>query len=423
MEIILYDMKRFLPLMLAVLCCACVKEKAVSTETLPGFLRSMKWTGVDIRTNDKGEEIQWDTLTVVFVDDSLGLYSLRSAYLQTYGAYAGNPGTTRKEFFSYGTEPFRYKAVGDQIVELQTYDGRSVRMELDQPARLMLGDWDGFPEWRGSDILPSDRDWVNRARAQCGICGPELFWKQSGNILNLRGKGPMFDYPSQEKVPWYGLGITAILMDDGITSFGNWAFAGLSLKEHNVVEMKIPASVTRIGDYAFYRCSPLPVSFKKMDNLVIVGAHAFEQSALSNFTVSGNMTTIGDYAFHDIPNLRLFFDGTSVRQIGAYAFTGFNPSGAIYISSSTKQIGTHAFEGAFQTVVLNGFPSRMDQDAFVPYGGNATLQLPFTQPPAVTGLPFEPREWNLRVPSGSKVLYQAASPWNQFKTISEYNPQ
>ena len=380
----------------------------------------MKWTGVDIRTNNQGEEIQWDTLTVVFVDDSLGLYCTYGTYLVTYGSSAG---TTWKQHFSSGTEPFRYKAVGDQAVELLTYDGRTVRMELDQPGRLLYGNWADFPELRGSDILQEDRDWVNRERTQCGLSGPEQFWKKSINILKLKGRGPMFDYPSREKVPWYGLGITAIQMDEGITSIGNWAFAGLVLKEHNIVEMSIPASVTRIGDYAFYRCSPLPVSFAKSANLEHIGAHAFEQSALASFSVTGKISFIGDYAFHDIPNLDLYFAGNSVKTIGAYAFTGFHSLSSIVISASVTRIGAHAFEGDFRYLTLNTLSARMDQDAFVPYGGNATLFLPFTQPPSGGGLPFEPREWTLSVPSGSKALYQSASPWNQFITIIEHNPQ
>ena len=139
-------MKRILPLIVAVLCCACTKETPVTMDTLPGFIRSMKWTGADIHKNDKGEEVQWDSLTVVFVDDSLGLYSMYGAYLQSY---YGNPGTSRKAFYSYGTEPFRYKAVGDGAVELLTDDGRTIRMELDQPGRLLHGNWTDFPEWKG----------------------------------------------------------------------------------------------------------------------------------------------------------------------------------------------------------------------------------------------------------------------------------
>lgn len=413
-------MKRILPLIVAVLCCACTKETPVTMDTLPGFIRSMKWTGADIHKNDKGEEVQWDSLTVVFVDDSLGLYSMYGAYLQSY---YGNPGTSRKAFYSYGTEPFRYKAVGDGAVELLTYDGRTIRMELDQPGRLLHGNWADFPEWKGSGILPKDRDWVNRERSLCGLCGPELFWKKNSNILYLKGKGPMFDYPSQEKVPWFGLGITAILMENGITSFGNWAFAGLILKEHNIVEMRIPASVTRIGDYAFYRCSPLPVTFERIANLESVGSHAFEQSALAQFSVIGNMTSIGDYAFHDIPNLDLYFEGPSVKTIGKYAFTGFHSLSSIVIPSTVTRIGAHAFEGDFRYLTLNKLSAQMDKDAFIPYNGNATLCLPFVQPPSASGLPLEPSEWNLSVPSGSKARYQSTAPWNQFKTIVENNPQ
>lgn len=404
-------MKRILPFLLLAFYCACEKEGAVSLETLPGFLRSQKWTGAFIRTDANGQEIQHDSLTLYFVDDSLGLSGLHGYYLDYF---------SREVQFNYNLEPFRYKVLGDRTLEILTYSGLNVSLELDPSQRILRGDWDRFTEWTAAAILPEDRDKVNKGRSQCGISGPELFWLKSGNILNLRGKGPMFDYLSWEKVPWHSLGITAILMDDGITSLGNWAFAGLVLKEHNVVDLHIPASVTRIGDYAFYRCSPLPVSFRNVDNLVSIGEHAFEQSALAAFRASGNLQTIGDYAFHDIPNLKLYFEGKSVKQIGAYAFTGFSSLSPISIFASTAKIGTHAFEGSFRTLVLKGIPSQMEKDAFVPYDGNAFLQVPAPHPPTVNGLPIEPREWTLLVPSGSKAAYQAASPWNRFKNIIEY---
>lgn len=404
-------MKRILPFLLLALCCACEKEEAVSLETLSGFLRSQKWTGASVRTNAQGEEVQRDSLTLYFVDDSLGLSRLHVWYLDNY---------SREVHFDSNLEPFRYKVIGDRTLEILTYSGLKVRMELDQPQRTLQGNWDGFTEWTAAAIQSEDRDKVIKGRSQCGISGPELFWLKSGNILYLKGKGPMFDYPSREKVPWHSLGITAILMDDGITSLGNWAFAGLVLKEHNVVDLHIPASVTRIGDYAFYRCSPLPVSFRNVGNLVSIGEHAFEQSALVAFSAIGNLQTIGDYAFHDIPNLKLYFEGKSVKQIGAYAFSGFSSLSPISIFASTVEIGTHAFEGSFRTLVLNGIPSRMEKDAFVPYDGNANIQVPISRPPTVNGLPIDPREWTLQVPSGSKAAYQAASPWNQFKNIIEY---
>jgi hypothetical protein len=62
----------------------------------------------------------------------------------------------------------------------------------------------------------------------------------------------------------------------------------------------------------------------------------------------------------------------------------------------------------------------MEKDAFVPYDGNANIQVPISRPPTVNELPIDPREWTLQVPSGSKAAYQAASPWNQFKNIIEY---
>lgn len=425
-------MKRILSLILLVLCCACTKEKAVSTESLPSFLRSMKWTGVIIGANSQGEDVQWDTLTLYFVDDTLGFSRRHGAYLKTYTNPIGSPISTSLQEYNFGAEPFRYKAVDDRTVELLTYDGRSLRMELDQPGRMLHGNWESYPDLSGEDILPPDRDQVNKARVGSGLCGPELFWKKSGNILNLKGKGPMFDYPSLENVPWHDIGITAIIMDDGITCIGNWAFAGLTLKEHNILELKIPDSVARIGDYAFYRCSPLRVAFNRTSGLEIIGEHAFEYSCLESFSLPEKVMEIGDFAFHDIPKLNLTFSSESVKRIGKNAFTGFYTESGhpIRLPAGIERMETHAFEGDFSALFLNGIPSFMDKDAIIPYlqqVGTMRSQTYFVmkqqQPPTGTVLPFDPATWRLLVPSGCKGAYSSVSPWNRFKEISEINPE
>ena len=400
-------MKRILFILFLALCCACTKEKAVSVETLPSFLRSMKWTGCNVITNNKGEEVQRDSLTLYFVNDSLGM-SRRHGYF--------NSAIPWKRHYDEGLNPFRYKATGDGTIELLTIEGRTFRLELDQPGRNLYGDWEDFPDLTGNDIQSEDRERVVKAHTYCGICGPELFWKNSGNILYVRGKGPMFDYSSQESVPWRNLGITAIFMDNGITNIGNWAFAKFALSN----SIRIPDSVSRIGDYAFYSCSPLTLSFGKVSDLETIGEHAFEHSSLDSFPLKDKVKEVGDYAFHDIPNMYVsLYADCPLKRIGKYAFTGFE-NDVVYIPSTVETIGTHAFEGNFIEIHLLGIPAHMEKDAFLSYREKVYLLIPKATPPRIEGFPFDPADWNLRVPYGSKSLYQKTTPWNQFKNIYEY---
>lgn len=83
-----------------------------------------------------------------------------------------------------------------------------------------------------------------------GTCGESVYWNISEEgVLTVRGKGEMTDFESPSTAPWfyYSSLVTGIVIKEGVTSVGTFAFqnnAGL----RSVV---IPASVTVIGDSAF----------------------------------------------------------------------------------------------------------------------------------------------------------------------------
>jgi hypothetical protein len=84
-----------------------------------------------------------------------------------------------------------------------------------------------------------------------GTTGP-LTWNLSDGILTISGNGQMPNY-STTTIPWleHVLSIHTVIMEDGITRIGSYAFLAL-----NLTSVTIPESVTSIGNYAFY-CSEL----------------------------------------------------------------------------------------------------------------------------------------------------------------------
>ena len=128
-----------------------------------------------------------------------------------------------------------------------------------------------------------------------GSCGPNLKWYLTDNgVLTISGKGKMNDYSFDNRSPWYKYDIKRIIIGDGVTTIGEFAFTNCS----TLTSVTIPNSVTEIGEFAFNNCS-----------------------ALTSVTIPNSVTTIGDYAFSGCSSLTSVTIPNSVTTIGGWAFT------------------------------------------------------------------------------------------------------
>ena len=96
---------------------------------------------------------------------------------------------------------------------------------------------------------------------QEGTCGENVTWRfiSETGTLEISGSGPMDDYESVDKTPWYPLTHTdlnkpvkKIVVEDGVTKIGAEAFRGGTFNQ-----VFIGDAVTEIGDFAFYSCASL----------------------------------------------------------------------------------------------------------------------------------------------------------------------
>ena len=93
-----------------------------------------------------------------------------------------------------------------------------------------------------------------------GTCGDDAAWRldtESG-ILTISGTGAMKDYPlksGEPTAPWYAMRnyITAVVIEDGITSVGTLAFYNCD----SIASVTLGKDVTSIGAAAFALCSSL----------------------------------------------------------------------------------------------------------------------------------------------------------------------
>ena len=90
-------------------------------------------------------------------------------------------------------------------------------------------------------------------------------------------------------------------------------------------------------------------------NITSIGEYAFSGLPILKYVViPGSVTSIGSYAFYGCPNLSKISGGTNVRTIGTYAFAKCSKLSSFSIKSSKlKKIGSFAFSGDSKLKTVN----------------------------------------------------------------------
>ncbi len=137
------------------------------------------------------------------------------------------------------------------------------------------------------------------------------------STLTIYGKGAMDDYSSFGSAPWdaYRDSIKKIVVEEGVTSIGNYAFAQC-MKAQTV---SLPSTLTKIGMASFYQCD-----------------------ALQSVTLPANVTSVGDYAFYGCYSMTKLGLG-SVKTLGMYSFAQCTGLTNVNVPSTTTSVGESAF--------------------------------------------------------------------------------
>ena len=143
--------------------------------------------------------------------------------------------------------------------------------------------------------------------------------------------------------PWYNdrEKIKRVVIKDGVTSIGDWAFRECS----NLTSVTIPNSVTSIRRSAFGGCSGL-TSVIIPESVTSIGESAFLGcSSLTSVAIGNSVTSIGNYAFSYCENLTSITIPNSVTSIGIYAFNYCEDLTSITFKGSTPpKFGKSIFE-------------------------------------------------------------------------------
>ncbi len=159
--------------------------------------------------------------------------------------------------------------------------------------------------------------------------------------LNVNCIGDMLSFAENEDPPWiqYNPYIKYIVISDGCTSIGNYAFENM----RGIKSVIIPDGVTTIGYYSFYDCINL-TSVTIGKNVTTIGKYAFYNcDSLTNVIIPDSVTTIGAAAFYNCFSLTSLTIPNSVTSIGGSAFRYCNGLTSITIGSNVKSIASNAF--------------------------------------------------------------------------------
>lgn len=235
------------------------------------------------------------------------------------------------------------------------------------------------------------------AQETSGNCGTDATWSYEGTTLTISGTGAIADYDYGE-APWiadYAETMTSLVIEKGITSIGNNAFAGC--EKLNSVQYPDSGFIS-IGDYAF---SGAKVKYPNLPNtLTHLGDGAFAGSQVKGVSIPANLKKISDFAFESCANLESVgiyegveeigesaFDGCAftvitipgtVKTIGGGAFMSNTELESVYISAGVKTIGDAAFQGCtgLKKIGIGGYSRpALGESVFTDYDGTTPLEV------------------------------------------------
>ena len=180
---------------------------------------------------------------------------------------------------------------------------------------------------------------------ESGVCSDGLIWTLTDTgLLTVSGSGAMMDYTLNYRyAPWLSVSskVKHIVVEDGITSIGAYAFYELNFAE----TVTIPESVTSIGNAAFKRCTALQEA-ELPSGLTYLGFNAFENcSSLTSIRIPEGVTELNSYAFNCCYALESVELHDDITLIGNHTF--YNTAlTAIEIPQNVTYIGEYAFQGS-----------------------------------------------------------------------------
>ena len=227
----------------------------------------------------------------------------------------------------------------------------ALQMTVSQPVDLNV---DQSPEGVvvAEDEVVSMRETQVQANAgkTSGTCGASLKWNYntSSCVLTISGSGAMKKWSFSDAKPWetYKKKIKKVIINDGVTSIGDYAF-----NQHSgITHVTIPTSVKSIGISAFESCTALTELYIP-DSVTYIGDGAFcACHCLKKITIPATAKVASDCIFlvNGCSSLTEIAIPNTVKEIGFAAFGGCSSLKSIIVPKSIQVVYKQAFSGCEQ---------------------------------------------------------------------------
>lgn len=203
---------------------------------------------------------------------------------------------------------------------------------------------------------------------------------EENGTLSIFGAGMLPDYKDGQDRPWqeYAGEVTAVVVDDGITTVGARTFAGYGKLE----TVRLPDSMSRIGFRAFADCPNLktviaskPIAHAYSTNVASAARGVLREDTIYMGLKSFERTpwvheTFGDFYIHRDVLVEYYGKGGEVvvpdriREIGISAFEGSSVTG-VKLPASVRVISAFAFNNTpLRSISLPAAVRKVERYAF-----------------------------------------------------------
>lgn len=169
----------------------------------------------------------------------------------------------------------------------------------------------------------------------------KMHWSiNADHVLTISGTGEMPNYTSSAQAPWYSYRnqIESIIVGDGITALGDYAFYYCS----TATSVSLPTSLNALGKACFLRCSELKIINIPEGVAAIPGSCFYECSSLESIDLPDSVRTFGDSAFYNCSQLKSITIPEGVTELTARSlFSDCTSLKFIMFPNTLRKIGSY----------------------------------------------------------------------------------
>lgn len=176
-----------------------------------------------------------------------------------------------------------------------------------------------------------------------GTCGDNLTWViDDEGTLTVSGTGDMENYDEKNVAPWNLAGVEKVVIKDGVTSIGDYAFYNVSISSG----IELPDSLERIGKGAFGYC----------------------YASFANIDIPSNVTSISDDAFEFLSNVKAINVAEENKNYSS-------ADGVLFNKDKTKLM-RYAPGKSDESYVIPSTVEKINSGAFLDNGNLKSIEIP-----------------------------------------------